>query len=164
MYSFSHHQRTRECSIFHTHEVSVCDPITDTHQMLLRRVWLGVMEGWEMGCWAQGGGGGAGRSGPTRGVLCVGVLKIPWSRAWQSTPVFLPGESHRQRSLAGYSPWGRKESDTTKQISTTERRHLLTDWLRGDGREAGRPFLICTAEWMEALLLGGTEGGAPSLA
>ena len=29
---------------------------------------------------------------------------------WQSTPVFLPGESHEQRSLAGYSPWGRKES------------------------------------------------------
>ena len=29
-------------------------------------------------------------------------------------PVFLPGKSHRQRSLAGYSPWGRKESDTTE--------------------------------------------------
>ena len=32
------------------------------------------------------------------------VGKIPWKRAWQPTPVFLPGESHRQRSLAGYSP------------------------------------------------------------
>ena len=31
------------------------------------------------------------------------VGKIPWRRAWQSTPVFLPGEAHRQRSLAGYS-------------------------------------------------------------
>ena len=32
------------------------------------------------------------------------VGKIPWRRTWQPTPVFLPGESHRQRSLAGYSP------------------------------------------------------------
>ena len=41
------------------------------------------------------------------------VGKIPW-RAWQLTPVFLPGEFHGQRSLAGYSPWGHKESDTTE--------------------------------------------------
>ena len=40
-------------------------------------------------------------------------LKIPWRRKWQSTPVLLPGKSHGQRSLAGYSPWGHKESDTT---------------------------------------------------
>ena len=42
------------------------------------------------------------------------VGKIPWRRKWQPTPVFLPGESHGQRSLAGYSPWGCKESDTTE--------------------------------------------------
>ena len=41
------------------------------------------------------------------------VRKIPWRRKWQPTPVSLPGKSHRQKSLAGYSPWGRKESDTT---------------------------------------------------
>ena len=34
------------------------------------------------------------------------VRKIPWRRKWQPTPVFLPGESHGQRSLMGYSPWG----------------------------------------------------------
>ena len=34
--------------------------------------------------------------------------KIPWSRKWQPTPGFLPGKSHGQRSLAGYSPWGCK--------------------------------------------------------
>ena len=38
----------------------------------------------------------------------------PWRRKWQSTAVFLPGESHGQRSLAGYSPWGHKELDTAK--------------------------------------------------
>ena len=42
------------------------------------------------------------------------VGKMPWRRAWQLTPVFLPGESHEQRSLACYSPWGRTESDMTK--------------------------------------------------
>ena len=41
------------------------------------------------------------------------VEKIPWRRKWQPTPVFLPGELHGQRSLANYSPWGPKESDTT---------------------------------------------------
>ena len=40
--------------------------------------------------------------------------KFPWKRVWQPTPVFLPGESHGQRSLAGYSPWGRKGLDMTK--------------------------------------------------
>ena len=45
------------------------------------------------------------------------VRKIPQRRAWQPTPVFLPAESHGQRSLAGYSPWGAKESDMTEQLS-----------------------------------------------
>ena len=45
------------------------------------------------------------------------VGKIPWRRKWQSTPVLLPGKSHGQRSLVGYSPWGRTESDTTEQSS-----------------------------------------------
>ena len=39
-----------------------------------------------------------------------------WRRKWQSTPVLLPGKSHGQRSLVGYSPWGRKESDTTERL------------------------------------------------
>ena len=39
--------------------------------------------------------------------------KISWRRAWQPTPVLLPGECHAQSSLAGYSPWGRREVDTT---------------------------------------------------
>ena len=42
------------------------------------------------------------------------VGKIPWRRKWQPTPVFLPGESHGRRSLAGYSPQSHKELDTTE--------------------------------------------------
>ena len=45
------------------------------------------------------------------------VGKVPWRREWPPTPVFLPRESHGQRSLAGYSPWGCKESDTTEQLT-----------------------------------------------
>ena len=48
------------------------------------------------------------------------LRKIPWRRAGQLTPVFLPGESHGQRSLAGYSPWGCKESDTTERLSSRQ--------------------------------------------
>ena len=46
------------------------------------------------------------------------VRKIPGKRKWQLTPVFLPGKAHGQRSLAGYSPWGHKESDPTERPST----------------------------------------------
>ena len=46
--------------------------------------------------------------------LILGSGKIPWRGAWQPTPVSLPGESHGQRSLMGYSPWGCKESDMTE--------------------------------------------------
>ena len=42
------------------------------------------------------------------------IRKIAWRRKWQPTPVFLPRESHGQRSLVGYSPWDHKESDTTE--------------------------------------------------
>ena len=44
------------------------------------------------------------------------VGKIPWRRTWQPTPVFWPGESHGQRSLVGYSPWGLKELDMTERL------------------------------------------------
>ena len=70
------------------------------------------------------------------------VGKIPWRRKWQSTPVLLPGKSHGQRSLVGYSPWGRKELDTTEWLNWTELKQLtithslivshgLPKWLNG---------------------------------
>ena len=40
-----------------------------------------------------------------------------WRSEWQPTPVFLPGESHGQRSLESYSPWGLKEPDTTERLT-----------------------------------------------
>ena len=44
------------------------------------------------------------------------VRKVPWRREWQPTSVFLPGKFHGQRSLEGYSPWDRKELDTTELL------------------------------------------------
>ena len=51
----------------------------------------------------------------------------PQRRAWQPTPVFLPGESHGQRSLASYRPWGHTELDTT-------------EWLIGEGNGNPRQY------------------------
>ena len=62
-------------------------------------------EGEESACNA-----GDGSSNPRLG-------RFPWRRKWQPTPLFLPGEFHGQRSLAGHSSWGPKESDTTKQLT-----------------------------------------------
>ena len=44
----------------------------------------------------------------------------PWRRKWQSISVFLPGKSHGQRSLEGYSSWGCKELDTTERLNWTD--------------------------------------------
>ena len=54
------------------------------------------------------------------------VEKIPWRRAWQPTPVFLPGKFHGQRSLAGYSPWDCKELDVTECTHVYTHTHTHT--------------------------------------
>ena len=47
------------------------------------------------------------------------VGMIPWRREWLPIPVFLPGEFHGQKSLAGYSPWGHKELDVTERLTAS---------------------------------------------
>ena len=68
------------------------------------------------------------------------VGKMPWRRAWQPTPVFLPGKSYGQSNLVDYSPWGNKESDTTELLSTHTQNKaynistvLLTSYLNHPG-------------------------------
>ena len=51
-------------------------------------------------------------------VIIITSNKVLWRRAWQPTPVYLPGEFHGQRNLACYRPWGHKESGTTEWLST----------------------------------------------
>ena len=73
------------------------------------------------------------------------VRKIPWRSAWQPTPIFLPGESHGQRSLADYSPWGRsrvrREWAHTHSISYTQvfiatRFTIVKRWKQQRNRES----------------------------
>ena len=70
--------------------------------------------------WIKGFPGGASGEEPTcqrrRQGFDPRVRKIPWSQKWQPTPVLLPGESHGQRSLVGYSPWGHKELNMTERL------------------------------------------------
>ena len=54
------------------------------------------------------------------------VGKIPWRKKWQPNPVFLLGKSHGQKSMASYSSWGLKESDTTEGLSTHTHTHTQT--------------------------------------
>ena len=66
--------------------------------------------------------------------------KISWRRKWQPTPVFLSGESHGQRSLAGYSPWGRTESGLTENtpVGMDSRRMVLRRLFAEQHREQTR--------------------------
>ena len=56
--------------------------------------------------------------------------KIPWRRRWQSTSVLLPGKSHGQRSLVGYSPWGcRVRHDWGTSLSLSLFKHWMLPWI-----------------------------------
>ena len=65
-----------------------------------------------------------------------GSGRCPWRRTWQPTPVFLPGEFHGQRSLAGYGPQGYKESDKTEAI---QQAHMVLAKRREDFRSC-KPY------------------------
>ena len=64
--------------------------------------------------------------------------RLGWS-PWQPTPVFFPGESHGQRSLAGYCPWSCKESDTTEWLS-----HHFAFWMGREGCSCCYVFTVNT--------------------
>ena len=61
------------------------------------------------------------------------VRKIPWKKKWQPTPTFLPGKSHEQRSLAGYSPWSCKEQAIVHGVAKSQTR--LSYW--------GYTYILC---------------------
>ena len=83
-----------------------------------------------------------------------------WRRKWQLTPVFLPGESHGQRRLVGYSPWGCRESGIAEQLTQP-----ITLWqIDGETVETVADFMFlsskitangdCSHEIRRHLLLG----------
>ena len=64
-------------------------------------------------------------AGDTRDAGSILGQEDPWRWKWQPTLGLLPGESHEQRSLAGYSPWGPKESDLPKRLNSSN-----NDWIQ----------------------------------
>jgi len=77
------------------------------------------------------------------------VGKIPWRRKWQPTPVFLPGKSHGQRSLAGYSLWSCKELQ--RHDLTTEHAHEPLD--KGFSGSVVGPLLVGSTHFQDAISL-----------
>ena len=73
------------------------------------------------------------------------VRKIPWRRAQPPTPVFWPGESHGQRSLAGYSPWSRKEWGTTERHNTHTHTHTHTPYKTQSSKEKKAIFKMLSS-------------------
>ena len=69
------------------------------------------------------------------------VGKIPWRRKWQHITLFLPGEFHGQKSLAGYSPWGHTESDTTEHAHNEGRMDQV--WILGSTETEGGGVFQC---------------------
>ena len=95
--------------------------ITPSYEIFLKRCILMNKYFWQHIIYIQGFSGGTSCNETTcqcrshkRTGFVPWVGNIPWKRAWQSTPVFLPGESHGLRTLAGYSPQGHKESNMTE--------------------------------------------------
>ena len=80
--------------------------------------------------------------------------KIPWRREWQLTPVFLPGEFHEQRCLAGYSAWGCKELDTTKRLT---HKHTHTETRVSDRSSVLMLQLLYPSPASSSIHLGGTK-------
>ena len=71
----------------------------------------------------------------------------PLEEGWQPTPVFLPGESHGQRSLASYSPWGCKESDMTERQPSTAQVLLASLVYREDIAYTALLFAFFSQQW-----------------
>ena len=123
-----------------------------------------------MGCWAEfkqvknyifantylGFPGGAGGREPVfqcRSYKVCGfdpwVGKIPWKRAWQCTPVFLPGESHGQRTLEGSGPWGCKDSDMTEVTEHTLGKEIVITRQTAGSQKASSMEDDSEHDWMQ---------------
>ena len=84
--------------------------------------------------------------------------KIPWRREWQPIPVFLPGEFHGQRKLAGYSPWGCKESVTTEQLTHTYTHFLAASFSIWDSSSLTKDGTCAPCTGSDGILTTGGPG------
>ena len=89
-------------------------------------------------------------------VLSLG-WEDPWRRKLQPTPVFLPGESHGQRSLVGYSAWGCKDLDVTERLNNNRDKELFCCWYAVPCQEwfplmRGSWFMACFSFMIHTIL------------
>ena len=70
------------------------------------------------------------------------VGKIPWTRKWLHTAVFLPGKPHGQRSLEGYSPWSHKELDMSERLRA-QTAHNKTIWSQSKRKPKSIYLCLC---------------------
>ena len=82
------------------------------------------------------------------------VSKIPWRRAWQPTPVFLPGKFHGQRNLAGCSPWDHKELNTTEWLTLHFSLDSIQKWIFASSKLhfSSRFLVYYNFQWKWSLL------------
>ena len=87
------------------------------------------------------------------------VGNVPWRRKWQPTPVFLPGESHGQRSLENHSPKGCKEPDETKHVPIKKKKKKRGPKVQDKEKDGMRG--LCFLKWIQASWLPDTEKPHP---
>ena len=85
------------------------------------------------------------------------IRKISWREAWQPTPVFLPGESHGQKSLAGYSPWGCRVGHNWSNLT-----HMLL-WILTYSLDIGCISLCLSLTWGSSIWLWSMRTGSSVL-
>ena len=112
------------------------EPCFQSHHPHWPRVWAVLALNLFGGPWPPGlprwcsGKGSTCQEGDARDTGSIpGSRRSPERRAWQPTPVFLPGEFHGWRSLTGYGPRGCKELNTTKQRRTVTRISSFLQWI-----------------------------------
>ena len=82
------------------------------------------------------------------------VRKIPWMKAWQHMPVFLPGKFHDERSLAGYSPWDHKELVMTERLNTHVHMETQLYGTVSNGRGIGLTSSTCPCSGKQVQIRG----------
>ena len=85
------------------------------------------------------------------------IRKISWREAWQPTPVFLPGESRGQKSLAGYSPWGCRVGHNWSDLA-----HMLL-WILNYSLDIGCISLCLSLTWGSSIWLWSMRTGSSVL-
>ena len=85
-------------------------------------------------------------------LIYIPIPYLVWRKAWQPTPVFLPGESHGQRNLVGYSPWGHKSQTQLSNTHTYTHPLTLLFPFNSSSFSSKLKSEVCSLTWIPQLL------------